>query len=133
MDDRVFDDPRERSSATRLVPPPFRPLTATEEQLFATLHSAPSNEEIAARLHISPRTVKFHLTNIRSKLNGMPRLRLCLLSALHLRGLLSLCSACAPVFPKPAAVSPACTSLNSASTFPARQLSVTGGETTDGP
>ncbi|MFG2673000.1 helix-turn-helix transcriptional regulator [Streptomyces sp. NPDC048445] len=108
MGDRVFDDPREHPSAARLVPPPLRPLTATEEQLFATLHSAPSNEEIAARLHISPRTVKFHLTNIRSKLDGMPRLRLCLLSALHRRGLLSLCSTCAPVFPEPSAVSSAC-------------------------
>ncbi|MEU8627656.1 helix-turn-helix transcriptional regulator [Streptomyces sp. NPDC048669] len=118
-----------------------------EEQLFATLHSAPSNEEIAARLHVSPRTVKFHLANIRAKLDGISRLRLCLLSALHRRGLRSLCRACAAVLPRaadasvagaiPAGTSPPAqvsdTDSDSTSTFPARQLSVTGGETTDGP
>ncbi|WP_244318313.1 helix-turn-helix domain-containing protein [Streptomyces brevispora] len=79
-----------------------------EEQIFTTLHSAPSNEEIAAHLHVSPRTVKFHLANIRAKLDGITRLRLCLLSALHHRGLLSLCRACAPAFPElPAFAAPA--------------------------
>lgn len=100
----VHSDPYALSSATGPVPPPHRRLTATEEQIFTALHSAPSNEEIAACLHISPRTVKFHLGNIRAKLDGISRLRLCLLSALHRRGLMSLCHACAPAFPRPAAV-----------------------------
>ncbi|MFG2598173.1 helix-turn-helix transcriptional regulator [Streptomyces sp. NPDC048462] len=103
--DPVFGEPNGLSSAARPVPPPHRRLTATEEQIFAALHSAPSNEEIAACLHISPRTVKFHLGNIRAKLDGISRLRLCLLSALHHRGLRSLCQSCAPVFPRPAAAS----------------------------
>ncbi|MBT2397061.1 LuxR C-terminal-related transcriptional regulator [Streptomyces sp. ISL-100] len=71
-----------------------------EKQVFTALHSAPSNEEIAADLNISTRTVKFHIANIRAKLGGLTRLRLCLLSALHHRGLPALCTSCAQTFAK---------------------------------
>ncbi|WP_353962447.1 MULTISPECIES: helix-turn-helix transcriptional regulator [unclassified Streptomyces] len=96
----TLDNPHESPPAARPAPRSLRRLTPTEEQLFVTLHSAPSNEEVAARLHVTPRTVKFHMANIRSKLGGMTRLRLCLLSALHHRGLLSLCGDCTLLFTK---------------------------------
>ncbi|WP_406453519.1 helix-turn-helix transcriptional regulator [Streptomyces sp. NBC_00876] len=100
---RPIPDGRHRRPTADVLaqPAPLRRLTPTEEQLFATLHNAPSNEEVAAHLHVTPRTVKFHIANIRSKLGGMTRLRLCLLSALHHRGLLSLCDACMPLFANP--------------------------------
>ncbi|MCP3822401.1 LuxR family transcriptional regulator [Streptomyces sp. A3M-1-3] len=57
-------------------------LTDQEAAVFALLHTAPSNEEIARDLHISERTVKFHIANLRKKLGEVSRLQLCLLAAL---------------------------------------------------
>ncbi|THA72809.1 hypothetical protein E6P78_01325 [Streptomyces sp. A0958] len=90
----ILDGAREHPARDRLSTMSLRRLTPTEKQFFMTLHSAPSNEEVAACMHVAPRTAKFHIANIRSKLGGMSRLRLCLLSALHHRGLLSLCASC---------------------------------------
>lgn len=57
--------------------------TDQEVTLFARLHDAPSNEELATSLHISVRTVKFHVANMRRKLGDVSRLQLCLLAALR--------------------------------------------------
>ncbi|WP_413252830.1 helix-turn-helix domain-containing protein [Streptomyces brevispora] len=81
-----------------LVPP--LGLTPTEERVFAMLYCAPSTDEIATHLHISPRTVKFHITNLRAKTGGLSRLRLCLLAALKRHGIPSLCTSCAHTFAK---------------------------------
>lgn len=94
----ILDGPHEDPSEDQRAAKSLRRLTPTEKQLFATLHNAPSNEEVAACLHVTPRTAKFHIANIRTKLGGMSRLQLCLLSALHHRGLLSLCDSCMLLF-----------------------------------
>jgi DNA-binding CsgD family transcriptional regulator len=86
--------------AAPLIVAPALPLTPTEERVLATLYYAPSNGEIAARLHIAPRTVKFHITNLRAKLGGLNRLGLCLLSAMNRRGIPSVCLSCARAFAK---------------------------------
>ncbi|MEU0396335.1 LuxR C-terminal-related transcriptional regulator [Streptomyces sp. NPDC006208] len=67
-----------RSAAERIAD-----FTGQEVMLFARLHTAPSNEELAASLHISVRTVKFHVANMRRKLGDVSRLQLCLLAALR--------------------------------------------------
>ncbi|MGW1224033.1 helix-turn-helix domain-containing protein [Streptomyces sp. NPDC001478] len=85
---------KQRTPLTRV---PLRHLTPTERQVFAALYSGPSNEELAARLHITPRTVKFHIVNLRTKLGGLTRLRLHLLAALERLELPAVCPACAHV------------------------------------
>ncbi|MFC8226875.1 helix-turn-helix transcriptional regulator [Streptomyces sp. NPDC057287] len=58
-------------------------LTDQECALFVRLQTGPSNAELGEYLHLTERTVKFHLANIRSKLGGISRLQLCLLAAHH--------------------------------------------------
>ncbi|WP_086826389.1 helix-turn-helix transcriptional regulator [Streptomyces sp. NRRL B-24572] len=59
------------------------PLTETEEKVLDLLRGGPSNAEIAAHLGITPRTVKFHVSNLRVKHGGLSRLQLCLLATLR--------------------------------------------------
>ncbi|WP_338697486.1 helix-turn-helix transcriptional regulator [Streptomyces sp. Q6] len=89
------------SPATALIVAPDLTLTPTEERVLATLYCAPSNMEIAALLHMAPRTVKFHITNLRAKIGGLSRLGLCLLSAMNRQGIPSVCLSCADAFAKP--------------------------------
>lgn len=77
---------------------PVAHLTPTELRIFEGLHSAPAHEDIAASLFITTRTVKFHLANLRQKSGGLSHLQLCLLSALHHRGIPALCEPCASEF-----------------------------------
>ncbi|TPQ23805.1 LuxR C-terminal-related transcriptional regulator [Streptomyces sporangiiformans] len=70
------------SRAARRIPG----LTDQESVVFALLHSAPSTLDISRELNISERTAKFHISNMRTKLGGISRLQLCLLSALSRLG-----------------------------------------------
>lgn len=75
--ERLFGGESGRRGADRISD-----LTDQEAAVFALLHTAPSNEEIAHGLCISERTVKFHISNMRKKLGEVSRLQLCLLAAL---------------------------------------------------
>ncbi|WP_073862545.1 helix-turn-helix domain-containing protein [Streptomyces sp. CB01249] len=66
-----------------------------ERQVFAALHDGPSNEALAVSLHITPRTAKFHITNLRTKLGSLSRLQLCLLAALEKLDIPAICPTCA--------------------------------------
>lgn len=57
-------------------------LTEQESAVFLCLATGASNAELAAELHLSVSTVKFHVGNIRTKLGGISRLQVCLLAAL---------------------------------------------------
>ena len=52
---------------------PSEPLTLREAEVLALLAGGASNKEIAARLHISEHTVKFHVSIILSKLGAATR------------------------------------------------------------
>ncbi|MFJ7626571.1 helix-turn-helix transcriptional regulator [Streptomyces sp. NPDC097595] len=71
-----------------------------ERQVFAALHDGPSNEALAASLHITPRTAKFHIANLRPKLGGLSRLQLCLLAALEKLEIPAICLTCAHTLAK---------------------------------
>lgn len=58
--------PRRPRAATRENP--FG-LTAHQSQILALLAAGPTNAQIAARLHLSPKTVDHHVTSILTKLN----------------------------------------------------------------
>ncbi|MDG9728120.1 helix-turn-helix domain-containing protein [Streptomyces sp. DH41] len=59
------------------------PLTETEERVLDLLQGGPTNAEVATRLGITTRTVKFHVANLRMKHCGLSRLQLCLLATLR--------------------------------------------------
>ncbi|WP_158558490.1 MULTISPECIES: helix-turn-helix domain-containing protein [unclassified Streptomyces] len=65
-----------------------------ERQVFAALHNGPSNDDLAASLHITPRTAKFHIANLRTKLGGLSRLQVCLLAALEKLEIPAVCLTC---------------------------------------
>ncbi len=48
---------------------PYETLTAREQEVLRLLARGLRNKEMAARLHVSERTINFHLANIYSKLN----------------------------------------------------------------
>ncbi len=52
---------------------PGEPLTARESQVLALLAAGTGNKEIAAKLHISEHTAKFHVSSILSKLGAGSR------------------------------------------------------------
>jgi NarL family two-component system response regulator YdfI len=53
--------------------PPGEPLTERETRVLALLAEGAGNKEIAARLHISEHTVKFHVSSILGKLGAATR------------------------------------------------------------
>lgn len=56
-----------------LALPPAEPLTAREREVLRLIAEGLSNQELAARLHLSPQTVKVHTRNIYSKLGVASR------------------------------------------------------------
>ncbi|MFL6112893.1 MAG: response regulator transcription factor [Catenulispora sp.] len=52
-------------------------LSRREREVFVLLASGPSNADLAARLHLTERTVKAHVSNILRK-QGLSRLQACL-------------------------------------------------------
>jgi len=54
-------------------PPPGEPLTERESGVLALMADGAGNKEIAARLHISEHTVKFHVSSILNKLGAATR------------------------------------------------------------
>ncbi|MFE2555116.1 helix-turn-helix transcriptional regulator [Streptomyces sp. NPDC059352] len=91
---------REGTPLTRLVHAPLQHLTPMEQRVFTALRGGPSNEELALRLRVTPRTTKFHVTNLRTKLGGLSRLQLCLLATLTGMHIPALCPPCACAFAK---------------------------------
>ncbi|MFD4372618.1 helix-turn-helix transcriptional regulator [Streptomyces sp. NPDC058486] len=77
------------------MPTPVHHLTPMEQRVFTALHTGPSNEELAARLRVTARTAKFHVTNLRAKLGGLSRLQLCVLSTLTGMRIPAVCASCA--------------------------------------
>jgi len=61
-------------------------LTERELEVLDLVAEAYSNKEIAARLEISEKTVKHHMTNIMSKLNARNRVEAALMVRRHLSG-----------------------------------------------
>lgn len=53
--------------------PPGEPLTERESAVLALMAEGAGNKEIAARLHISEHTVKFHVSSILNKLGAATR------------------------------------------------------------
>ncbi len=53
--------------------PPGEPLTQRESSVLALMAEGAANKEIAARLHISGHTVKFHVSSILNKLGAATR------------------------------------------------------------
>ncbi len=58
-------------------------LTEREREVLAPLVEGLSNQQIAERLIISPATVKFHISNIRSKLGASSRTEVVILAMQH--------------------------------------------------
>ncbi|AFZ42838.1 two component transcriptional regulator, LuxR family [Halothece sp. PCC 7418] len=64
------------SDLTLDSPPESLPLTPSEERVFWKVIQGLTNKEISQHLHLSPRTVQTHLSNILSKLNLKNRTQL---------------------------------------------------------
>lgn len=90
--DAVMTAPAERREGSFKEPSPGVPaverLTPRELQVLALLAEGLSNRGIAARLHISDQTVKFHLASIMGKLGTANRVETVRLAVR--RGLISL-------------------------------------------
>ncbi len=61
-------EPRETPLPVRAVPPSPSPLTEREQEVLEGIARGERSKEIAARLHITERTVKAHLASIYNKL-----------------------------------------------------------------
>lgn len=59
--------------SSRIPHPLIEPLTAREREVLRLIAEGLSNQELAARLHLSPQTVKVHTRNIYSKLGVASR------------------------------------------------------------
>jgi LuxR family maltose regulon positive regulatory protein len=59
--------------ASLALDPAVEPLTAREREVLRLIAEGFSNQELAARLHLSPQTVKVHTRNIYSKLGVASR------------------------------------------------------------
>lgn len=57
----------------RVIPPE---LSVREREVFSLIIAGLENKDIAQRLHVSPRTVKFHASNIFTKLDLRSRVDL---------------------------------------------------------
>ena len=58
-------------------------LTEREREVLALLVEGLSNQQVAERLVISPATVKFHISSIRSKLGASSRTEVVILAMQH--------------------------------------------------
>jgi NarL family two-component system response regulator LiaR len=65
------------------TPPLGHDLTEREHEVLALLAAGLSNQQIAARLVITPATVKFHVRSIRSKLGASSRTETAVLAVQH--------------------------------------------------
>ncbi|MFE0640875.1 helix-turn-helix transcriptional regulator [Streptomyces sp. NPDC058877] len=79
---------------------PLHHLTAMEQRVFTALRGGPSTEDLALQLRVTPRTAKFHVTNLRAKLGGLSRLQLCLLATMTGMHIPTVCPSCACTFAK---------------------------------
>ena len=59
--------------ASLALDPAVEPLTVREREVLRLIAEGLSNQELAARLHLSPQTVKVHTRNIYSKLGVASR------------------------------------------------------------
>lgn len=74
---------REAAGARFGLPIPFEPLTERELEVLELLAQGLPNKEIAARLVISERTAKFHVSSIMAKLGASNRTEAVSLAAQH--------------------------------------------------
>lgn len=58
-------------------------LSDRELDLFEYLRLGASNDEMAQAMHISERTVRFHVANLREKLGDVTRIQACVIALLH--------------------------------------------------
>ena len=72
-----------RQVSQRQEAPPLEPLTPREQEVLEQLALGLQNKEIAARLVISERTVKFHVSAILSKLHAGNRTEAVAIAAQH--------------------------------------------------
>lgn len=69
----AFATQRTAHPASLALHPAAEPLTAREREVLRLIAEGLSNQELAARLHLSPQTVKVHTRNIYSKLGVASR------------------------------------------------------------
>lgn len=75
-----------RSGGRAAEPQPLDDLTDREREILEHVADGDSNKEIAARLQISEKTVKHHMTNILQKLQARNRVEAALIARTHANG-----------------------------------------------
>jgi DNA-binding NarL/FixJ family response regulator len=76
---RLIEEHVRRPPPPRGVPAPLRDLTERELEVFDLIARGASNDDIAARLVVSPATVKTHVNRVIAKLGGRTRPQLVVL------------------------------------------------------